>query len=51
MKYIGAGIVWLGYAGAVTAVAFGTHDATATMWMGIIGAFFALHASVDIARS
>lgn len=41
MKYIGIGCIWLGYAGVVAAVAFGTHNGAAVMTAVLFGAVFA----------
>ena len=51
MKYIGIGMIWIGYALAVSAVAFGAQDVDATGIVGVVGAICAAVASCRVADS
>lgn len=51
MKYLGVGLIWIGYGIAVTGAALGTHDSTAVAWVGIVGAICAVFATLFTADS
>lgn len=46
MKFIGIGMIWIGYGLAVAGVAFGTGDGVAVIGVGIIGAVCAVFATM-----
>lgn len=50
MKYIGIGLIWLGYAGAVAAAAFGASTIpNAVLAVGFFGAFGATVSTIFVA--
>ena len=51
MKYIGIGMIWIGYALAVSGVAFGVQAADAAVVVGVAGATCAAYATHVVANS
>lgn len=51
MKYIGIGIMWLGYAGAVAATGYFTHHPVATCVVAVVVGVCVSLTSVDVSNS
>jgi len=51
MKFIGIGMIWIGFGLAVAGVAFGTGDGDAVLGVGVVGVICAMFATIALARN
>ena len=51
MRWLAVGLIWLGYAGVVAAIAFGTKDADATRFTAMVAGFCAAFATACVASA
>ena len=51
MKFIGIGMIWIGFGLAVAGAAFGTGGEDAAVGVGIVGAICAMFATIAVARN